>query len=161
MSLIGNAANKGFRYVSGFKKPLAIAGLVGSGAYAVKRLAGERANYKVDNNASGYSRHLARNLRSGHINLNNLSEYDYKDARNMYKISSQDIARSLNGGMDKVAFIGLAMNAYFAKGILDNGKEYKKKYGLNKVTPGTPEDTANPGTQLGSSYNYSFGKQGS
>ena len=73
---------------------------------------------KLNNNASGYKRHIARNLRSGNLSFNNLSDQDYQAGLNMYKISGM--------GID------IAMAIPYGLGIKDFAKQDIAKYSLRK-----------------------------
>ena len=42
----------------------------------------------ADDKTTGYQKHIAKNLRTGNMTVNNLSQFDQGTARNMYKISS-------------------------------------------------------------------------
>ena len=96
---------------------------IGAGGVTATALGVKKVKEKEDNKRkfSGYKKHVARNLRSGNLTVNNLSDQDVPIASKMHKISS----------LMNVAFTGM-----MAKGIPDAGKAKRQEYQIQ--SPSTP-----------------------
>ena len=129
LGFVGRSIDSGLKI--GLKGATSKAGLAGL-AVGGGTLAAVKGKRMVDvNNSlrgySGYTRSVARNLRTGKMTANNLSNQDLHIKNNMYKIAS---------------LLNTAFTLSYAKGIPTAGKTMKNQYKLN--LPKTPAAIPKP-----------------